>query len=321
MNTFKSIYAPLINEYLEFKRNLGYKMEYIGNFRFFDEFIITHKITHIGLTRDECELLSKQRANEKNTTCYSRVCEIKNFCVFLNEHGYKSCIPINTIKHHTDFIPYIFTKDEINRFFCACDSLKITGFSNTTCIYPALFRLLYGCGLRINEALKLKMVDINFENKTLIVHESKNGEERWLPFSDSLNSVLELYVSKHRMNATGTDYFFVKKDNTRLASNTAYEWFRKILKLANISHGGRDIGPSVHSFRHTFSVHSLAAMDEAGLDLYYALPILSKYLGHKTLEATDRYVRLTEEMYPGIMSKMNQLCSYVFPEVMSHETY
>lgn len=62
-------------------------------------------------------------------------------------------------------------------------------------------------------------------------------------------------------------------------------------------------------------------MDELGLDLYYALPILSKYLGHKTLEATDKYVRLTEEMYPGIMSQMNQLCSYVFPEVMSHETY
>lgn len=321
MKPFKSIYAPLINEYLEFKRNIGYKMEYIGNFKLFDEFIITHQITQIGLTRDECELWSKQRANEKNTTCYSRVREIRNLCIFLNDKGCKSYIPTITVKYHTDFIPYVFNKNEINRFFCACDSIKITKFSNTTCIYPALFRLLYGCGLRISEALKLNMADINFENNTLILHETKNGEERILPFTDSLSYVLEMYVSKHRFNAIDTDYLFVKKDNTKLSPKTAYEWFRKILKLAGISHGGREIGPSIHSFRHTFSVHSLATMDDIGLDLYYALPILSKYLGHQTLEATDRYVRLTEEMYPGIMKKMNQLCSYVFPEVMSHETY
>jgi hypothetical protein len=51
------------------------------------------------------------------------------------------------------------------------------------------------------------------------------------------------------------------------------------------------------------------------LDLYYSLPILSKYLGHKSLEATDRYVRLTEEMFPAVLEKANKVCAYVFPEV------
>lgn len=321
MKPFKSIYANLIDEYLQFKRSLGYKMSHPTNFSLFDSFVIDHQLSTIGLSKEECDLWSKKRPNEKNTTCYSRTNDIRNFCFYMIQNSYKTCIPKYTVKSITDYIPYIFTKEELHRFFKACDSLEITAFSNTTCIYPALFRLLLGTGIRINEALNLRMSDLNFINETLILYETKNGEERVIPFSKSLSAILQLYIHKHRLLSDTTDYVFVKKDNSKLSNKTAYEWFRKILGLANIPHGGRKIGPSVHCFRHTFSVHSLAKMDELGLDLYYALPILSKYLGHKTLEATDKYVRMTEEMYPGIMSKMNQLCSYVFPEVMSHETY
>ena len=56
-------------------------------------------------------------------------------------------------------------------------------------------------------------------------------------------------------------------------------------------------------------------MSEAGLDLYYSLPILSKYLGHQSLEATDKYVRLTSDMYPELIKEVNNFCSYIFPEV------
>ena len=73
-------------------------------------------------------------------------------------------------------------------------------------------------------------------------------------------------------------------------------------------------------FRHAFSVHSLAAMAESGLDLYYSLPILSEYLGHQSLEATDKYVSLTSDMYPELLSDINGICSYAFPEVKCHET-
>jgi len=72
--------------------------------------------------------------------------------------------------------------------------------------------------------------------------------------------------------------------------------------------------------RYVFSVHSLAAMSEAGLDLYYSLPILSIYLGHQSLEATEKYVRLTSDMYPELIWGVERICSYVFPEVVSYET-
>ena len=71
----------------------------------------------------------------------------------------------------------------------------------------------------------------------------------------------------------------------------------------------------MHDLRHTFAVHSLNQMVQQGMDIYCALPILSTYLGHASVAATEKYVRLTEEAYPGILGAVNLTCSYVFPAV------
>ena len=66
--------------------------------------------------------------------------------------------------------------------------------------------------------------------------------------------------------------------------------------------------------RHTFAVHSLVQMVRCGLDLYYSLPLLSTFLGHKSLNATEQYVRLTAEMYPDLLREEKGVCAYVFPK-------
>jgi integrase/recombinase XerD len=55
-------------------------------------------------------------------------------------------------------------------------------------------------------------------------------------------------------------------------------------------------------------------MAKSGLDLYYSLPLLSTFLGHKSLGATDHYVRLTAEMYPDLLKVQNGIGTYVFPK-------
>ena len=97
------------------------------------------------------------------------------------------------------------------------------------------------------------------------------------------------------------------------------KWFKKILGIAGISL--HDQGPRLHDLRHTFSVHSLAMMAEAGIDLYCSLPTLSTYLGHQSLEATNAYVRLTAEMYPGLLKDVDLICLNVFPNNEYHATH
>lgn len=175
--------------------------------------------------------------------------------------------------------------------------------------------MIYGCGLRVNEALKLKYEDVNLEYGYIIIRETKNGSDRILPISNSLKDICVQYNQCYLSTLSSYDYFFPQKNGNKYSSDTIYEWFEKssgkLVYLTEVE----ELDHVYMIFRHSFSVHSLAEMARKGLDLYYSLPILSKYLGHSSLEATDKYVRLTSEMYPDLMQDVNSICSYVFPEV------
>lgn len=317
------INAFLIEQYLTFKRNMGYTLSCTSNFKTFDDFTIKEGANSIGLTKELANKWMEQRPNEAAVTRYKRVNDIRNFCVYLNQLGYRSYIPRLPKKYQSTFTPYIFSKEELNSFFTACDTIRVKDkTSNMKFILPIVFRLIYGCGLRINEAMSLKSKDVNLDEGYIIVRETKNGSDRILPLSDSLIIICRQYNKTIHLSVNDPDdYFFIQKNGDRYASDTIYRWFRKILWEAGISHGGKGLGPRVHDLRHSFSVHSLAEMSRKGLDLYYSLPILSKYLGHNSLEATDKYVRLTSDMYPELIEDVNKLCSYLFPEVEQNETY
>jgi len=316
MDEYKSSLAPFLTSYVEFKRSLGYKMRYTYVFKNLDKFLCERAYESIGLSEEILSSWCERRANEGEVTWYKRVVDVKNFAVYLNGLGYPSFVPRLPKRYSSTFTPYIFSHEDLARFFASCDLLDYhASYQSLHNVLPALFRLLYGCGLRISEALSLKCEDIDLGGGCITIHETKNGEERRLPLSDSLKIVLEQYATHCRMNACGREYFFVKRNGERCSGSTIYKKFRKILFHAGISHGGKGKGPRLHDLRHSFSVHSLAHMAEQGLDLYYCLPLLSKYLGHKSLAATDPYVRLTAEMYPRLLDDVNRICAFVFPQL------
>jgi len=181
---------------------------------------------------------------------------------------------------------------------------------------PALLRLLYGTGLRISEALALQNQDVNLEQHYLRVKDAKNKQQRLLPLSESLVAVLKQYV--HYRNELPLEkpgeYFFVKLNGQPCSGNSIRSWFKKCLHQAGIPLRGDKQGPRIHDLRHTFAVTALAHMAEAGVDLYVSLPILSRYLGHQTLESTNHYVRLTASMYPDLIRQVDTLCLDVFPK-------
>lgn len=188
-------------------------------------------------------------------------------------------------------------------------------------ILPTLIRLLYATGLRISEALSLKDQDVHPADKTIIVKDSKNGKERLIPISPSLAEVLKEYLhykGKLPLQKKVCDHFFVSLCGRPCTRDNIDAWFKKILQAANIS--GQRQGLRLHDLRHTFSVHSLAMMAEQDIDLYCSLPTLSTYLGHQSLESTNAYVRLTAEMYPGLIKEANLICLNVFPNTQSHAT-
>ena len=106
-----------------------------------------------------------------------------------------------------------------------------------------------------------------------------------------------------------------------IRAGNVYKWFRRILQECGIPFMGDHKGPRVHDLRHTFAVHALVHMARNGMDLYTSMPILSTCLGHRSLSATEQYVRLTMEMYPELVEKTKPVNTFVYPIIKNDKLH
>jgi site-specific recombinase XerD len=185
---------------------------------------------------------------------------------------------------------------------------------------PAVLRLLYSTGLRVSEALSIKNADIKFDKRHILIRKTKNGSERIVPINDGLCEVLQQYANYRdkipvRHVSSPNSFFFIKSDGMYCNAQSVYKWFRLLLAECSIPYVGNHHGPRVHDLRHTFAVHALVQMAHNGMDLYSSLPIISACLGHKSLTATEKYVRLTSEMYPELVDQCSPVNAFVYPKI------
>ena len=327
---YYSTYGPLIEQFITLKKALGYKYNsgaaHLGRF---DRFAAEQEAEGPAISQELIEQWSVKRSNESDSCRYLRIEVVKQFSLFLCQLGHRSYVPRlpRFISIHT---PYIFSKEQIRSLFLACDALRPAAYHPKSCIFaiPTVLRLMYATGIRVSEVVSLLYKDVNLEENHITLRNCKNGRERIVALSESIAEACRGYLLFRThyagLNLNATERFFMTPGGTPCDEGTIYIWFRKVLYAAGIPHGGKGLGPRLHDLRHTFSVHSLAAMAEAGLDLYHSLPVLSTYLGHQSLAATDKYVRLTADMYPSLIENANRICPYMFPELpnsYSHETY
>lgn len=310
------IYAPYIRQFIAFKRGLGFKYHTEETiFSLFDRFTLQRKESVLGITKELADDWNRKKRNESDSYRYHRAICLNRLASFLCKMGISSYIP-ELPPCNTTFTPYVFSRGQIAALFRACDNLRAEKRAMNSVIFvlPVLVRLLYGTGLRIGEALSLRNRDIDLEDGYLIIKDSKNGKERMIPMAGSLSGVCKEYVGYRGMlpfRSGKEDPFFVSLNGKACKNRAIHKWFRISLREAGIPR--HDHGPRLHDLRHTFCVHSLAMMAESGIDMYCSLPVLSTYIGHQSLEATDRYLRLTQEMFPGLLKDIDMICSNVFP--------
>jgi integrase/recombinase XerD len=208
--------------------------------------------------------------------------------------------------------PYVFSDDEVRRLFAAIDSQAMSSFSNKALVDPVLFRVLYGVGLRVSEALKLALADIDTHAGTLRIRDSKNGENRTVPISGRLAATIDAYIATAHPAPEASDHVFYSVAAGRpINQSTVYTRFRGYLADAGIPHFVG--GPHPHSLRHGFAVANLRAWAAAGVDLAVMLPYLACYMGHADLRGTQYYLRLTADAYPEVMAKAQVRFGYVIP--------
>lgn len=319
---FDGPFKDFCNLFVEYKRSLGYKFgeSSFYSLRYMDDFFKRYNMHKLIITKEMVKDYTARRGNEAVKTQHMRMSIIRQFALFMSSIGYDFYIhPKELIPITKTFTPYIFTHDEINRILKVLDRLApIANNPHYHLIYPMLFRMLYGCGLRISEALSLKKTDVDLKNGILKITKAKLNTSRLVPMSESLTDYCKQYCRNMKFDMQNLGYFYPSRDKGRYNRNPIYVRLKKFMKEAGIFSEG-SVGPRIHDIRHSFSVHALEKMVADGMDIYCALPILSTYLGHRGIESTECYLRLTEEAYSGIINSMSTLYKNIFPEVVSDE--
>ena len=313
--------ANLLDKFIAHKQSLGYKYHTGAEaLTIFDAYSVEQDAPPDTLGKRLVEGWVKKRDGETANTQQTRITVIRQFAIFMRDLGFNAYVlPYRRGLQPKSYAPYVFTRVEIEAILTSADNQPVFGqYPQSHITTPALLRLLYGCGLRVSEALKLKISDVNLDEGIIKVIDSKFGRDRLIPLSESLTLYLRHYAELMRFGDS-TEYFFPNRRGGMLTPSGAYSRFRALLWQSGISHGGRGKGPRLHDLRHTFSVHSLAGMVAQGMDIYCALPVLATYLGHEKLSTTGQYVRLTAEMYPEVISAVEKSCGMIFPEEVSGE--
>ena len=302
---FFGIYQDVLRSYVQYKRALGFAVGWRSVYSLLElnRFLESCQVSTICLTRKMAEDYIQQ--NPSGSKCaHTRECIIRQFGLYLRNQGYPN-IYIYPEKHTritSDFVPYIFSKDEIDRIISVADKLKPTGQNpHYPVFYQTLLRVLYCTGLRINEALTLKIEDVDFENGLFIILNAKGNTSRLVPFDSALKSRLKKY--HFEVFKDQDTYFFESPRKGKRSSISICNYFQRVvLPTAGIKRKPDNTGPRIHDLRHTFACHCLDKMVRSGMDPFCALPYLSTYLGHKGIESTEKYLRLTEDHFKDIIT-------------------
>ena len=309
----KSDLADIICQYVKEKKQTGYKFEQQERYlRHFDSFYYYNGYNGINLTKPMLNefIYNKQ---ERPASHYNKEVVMKNFAVYLNDHGYAVYVPqIRTVLPRSNFIPHIYTKEELQRFFLAVDDYPIAMNSYRNTVDPVLFRFLYGTGARLSEALNLTIADVNLDDGIVTIRKAKNNKDRLIPIAQSLTGRMGRYMENFHRFSEHNGFVFPGAKMGRMDQSTAYNHFRDYLLMADIPHTAT--GPRIHDFRHGLAVACLKKWSLAGIDLTNMLPYLSAYMGHSDFRATQYYLRLTADLYPDIISKTEAEFGYVIPE-------
>lgn len=326
---FNSVLSCEMTSYVELRKQCVSKSSIKGDIcvlKSLDRFLISNNIFDKNLSE---ELINAwmQSLNGASKTVSDKVTILRGFVKYLRSMGIYCFLP-ECPRCKSDYIPYIFSDEELSAVIRIADNLKDMLLynqhtPNIELVIPMVLRILMGCGTRIEETMELKRVDIDFEYRTLHLRTTKYSKERMIPVHDSLIRILERYCLTLGIMYDPDAYLFPgRKQKTHLTTRQVEIWFLRILEAADIYRHQKEPGKRgacLHCLRHVFVLKSMQKLEKAGHPVDMNDLLLPTYLGHKCLLDTDRYMRLSGVQSPETIERFENFTVGLIPDV--EDTY
>lgn len=293
---FYSAFKEKLHDYCKWRESLGFSNEHRIQLSKFDaycykfhpkEYHITHSIV-TGWIKYEIRI---------GRACISNKCSaIRAFAKYVGNNSYvlreKYC------SDKRNFNPYIFTDEELMRFFSAADVVKKPKdpfFAKTAGV---IFRLIYTCGLRPQEARKLCCIDIDFKTGEIFIRQSKQNKDRIVVAASDVMEMLYKYKVQRNLYSNNNNEFFIHTNGSPITSEQLSDLFQKCWWEANPTIE-KELLPKVRTYdlRHRFASAVLQKWIDEGKNLFVMLPYLRAYMGHEGFRDTLYYIHILPDKF------------------------
>lgn len=224
----------------------------------------------------------------------NRLLTVRRFALMMNPEDSRHQIPPANAFGNLSFkrtSPYIYTEDEINKLLMAAEALSPQG-SIRPIAYSTLIALLSSTGMRISEALALKLDDLTYDG--LVIRKTKFHKSRLIPIHQTTRDGLCRYLKKREHFGALDNSIFISLLGTAMNYNTVNPVFRELTRIAGLRNEHKQ--PRMHDLRHTFAVRSLEQCEANPQAVKKHIVALSTYLGHSHVTDTYWYLQATPSL-------------------------
>ena len=304
MNTLREA----VHDYLAMRRSLGYKLKDTGRGLLdFVDFLEQHKAAYVTTS------LALQWAQKPSSAQPAEWARRLGFVrVFAR---YRSALdpcteipPLGLLPFHSGRArPYIYSDDEISRLLASALRLLPAGALKGWTYY-CLLGLLAVSGLRISEAIGLKLEDVDLRECLLTIRGTKFGKSRLVPVHITTRDILADYISRRERLLAGrcVAHLFVSQCGNRLHGSEVRRTFYLLSRQIGLRGPTASHGPRLHDFRHRFALNTLLNWYRSGDDAERRLPALLTYLGHVQVSYTYWYLSASPELMGLAVQRLEQ---------------
>lgn len=287
-----------LNEYLEMRRALGYRLRLAGSLlRQFVRFAEAEGAAFI--TVDLALRWARLPSQAHPAHWANRLGMVRRFAQYCSATESRTEIPAPQLLtgSYPRRQPYLYNDEEVDQLLQAARRLPSpTGLRAAT--YETYLGLLAVTGMRMSEAIQLDREDVDLSLGVVHVRQAKLGKSRVLPIHPSTREALGRYQAlRDRLcPELQTSSFLLAETGARLGEFSVRATFIKLSHQVGLRGPGDRQGPRLHDFRHRFAVRTLLSWYRSGVDAERCLPRLATYLGHVHVQDTYWYLTAVPEL-------------------------
>ena len=207
---------------------------------------------------------------------------LRSFCTWLVMEGLLKDNPCDRVDAPKlgRYLPDVLSVEEVEAVIATADTTTWMGLRD-----KALLEVLYGCGLRVSEAVSLKISNFYIEDSFVRIV-GKGNKERIVPIGEMAIGAVLAYLENRPAEFSGVDELFLNRYGKALSRVSAFNTVKKMTLAAGVN---KSVSP--HTFRHSFATHLI----ENGADLR----VVQEMLGHESVATTEIYTHIDSSTWHG----------------------